>query len=528
MQLKSPENIFSELIKNRNKNIEKIFLITIAIGIILYIRMITQWLTNPDGVWEGLVYKNEFGWEDALGRIGLRYVAKLKGFFIFPALQVIINLCLVGVITVLLCKLFQIASTLWGCIVGMFLMCSPSLCSTLTYHYTSDAYVFSYLLAVVFVYVLVRYSRKRTILVAGGCLAISLLIYQTYVGTAITLCLLYLFFLLLKKETKWKEVLLYGTRFLVSGVLGIGLYLILYKIMCIYKGIMPVSARGFDSMGVIPLDQIGDLIKRAYIGFTDYYFTDRLYDNAWHWRGTANTMLIALLVLAILAIIIKQKLYMEWAKILGILICSMLLPLAFMSIVIIAPEASIYQVTGILMLPHMNFIFIFLIAVVVGCKNDGWVYILGKWITLAGCGFMLYILMLYTQIFQNCMEADLKTSYALAIRMVERVEELPEYQAGMQLMIGGDLTRGNYARSYPEMYYPVRGTAASYGYFWDSGNGRQNCWINFLQQYLGVHYTVCADIEKVMQTKEYEAMPIFPSEGAVRMIDGCAVIKLSE
>lgn len=133
-----PNNIWRHLAE-KYKMEKRIFLFTFFLGVIIYLRMITQWLTNPDGVWQGMVYKNYYGWEDILGRVGLGIFNKVKGYYQFPALQTIFCIFIAALIAVLLCCLLEIRIYPWNYVVGGLVICSPSLCSTLTYYYTADA-----------------------------------------------------------------------------------------------------------------------------------------------------------------------------------------------------------------------------------------------------------------------------------------------------------------------------------------------------------------------------------------------------
>ena len=529
MDIINPEYVWSGLFNNRKKEII-ILLFTFFSGIIIYFRMISQWITNPDGVWNGLLYKRGYEWENSLGRVGIEALNRIKGFFLYPALQTMVSLFFIAIISVLLYKIFEIEHVLWGIIIGSFLICSPSLCSTLTYYYTADAYILANVMAVLFVFILIQKKQIKNMVGAMILLALSASIYQAYVGVTITLCLLYLLYMLLIRADNWKKVLKQGFLFLFCGIGGLLLYLGGFQIYCNYYGIHPVEDRGFSSMGIIPLEKVGDLLKQAYQFFFDYYFTDALYNNTWHLRDKCNIVIFTLLIFVVIFRIIQNKLYKEVANMLLITVVILIMPLAFMSIVIMAPEVSIKDVTGILMLPHMNYLYIIFIVLSTSNWNKQWAETSFKWLSLLSSVYMILSLCFYTQIFQNCMELDLNKSYSLAQRIVESVESMPGYQSGMKVMIGGRAELGNYPRSYPEMYSVVSGTAVEYGYFWNSINGRQACWNNFLKQYLGVDYGVCnlEEIYVVTESEEYKNMPLFPLEGSVQMMNDIVIVKLSD
>lgn len=521
-----PELVWNKLVKKWNRQF-KTALFTFVLGIIVYIQMITEWLANPDGIWGGiLLFKGNYHWEDALGRFGLGMYNRLKGYFQFPALQTFLCLFILAVITALLCEIFNIHQQIWGLLLGGLMVCSPYFCDLLTYYYTADAYMIAYLFSVLFVYLLAKYRKIRTFVAAVFLLVCSLSLYQAFVGTSIALCLIYLLYCLLKKGDSLKEVLLQGGYFIVGGGTSTLLYLITYRVYCSLRGIYPTEDRGFASMGIIPHEQIVGLIKKAYIHFNDYYFTDNLYNNSWHLRRQCNMLVFVTIVVMIFIIMWKKRSNIQTIvlTVLGL----MILPLCFMSIVVMAPEVRITDATGILMLPHMNFIYLFLIVLVAG-ESDGIAQIIGKWMTCALSVYLIFLLALYVQIFQNCMRMELNSNYALAQRIVVRLEELPEHTHGMKLMIGGDAEKGNYHRNYQDWYAVVDGTVAEHGLFWNSIEGRQACWMGFLSSYLGVTYHSCdtEEVKEIMASEEYEAMSVFPEQGSVRMIGDCAVVKLS-
>lgn len=211
------DRFFLESIRKRileeHKTERQTFLFTFVLGILLYLRMITQWLTNPDGVWQGLVYKSYYGWEDVLGRVGLGLFNKLKGYYQFPTLQTIFCIAIAALIAVFLCDLLEIKRFPWNYMVGGMVVCSPSLCSTLTYYYTADAYLLAFLLAVLFVWCVAKKRTRGSYVLAVVLLAVSASLYQAYIGSAITLCLLFLLLKVVRGAEAVKQLIPKGIVF---------------------------------------------------------------------------------------------------------------------------------------------------------------------------------------------------------------------------------------------------------------------------------------------------------------------------
>lgn len=231
----------------------------------------------------------------------------------------------------------------------------------------------------------------------------------------------------------------------------------------------------------------------------------------------------------IILTVIRNKLFRDPVKFLMIICCIILLPLAFMSIVVLAPKVSITDVTGILMLPHMNYIYIFLLVLLEKMLKSHWQENLLCFSAGLACVYVAVTLGMYTQIFQNCIEYEMKKSYALGQRIVGELEKLSQYSSGMKVVIGGRAEYGNYPRSYPEMYDVVKGTAVNYGFFWDTVDGNQICWNQFFRQYLCVEYSRASQDEliSIFASTEYNQMPVFPHNGSVAVINDITVVKLS-
>ena len=66
--------------------------------------------------------------------------------------------------------------------------------------------------------------------------------------------------------------------------------------------------------------------------------------------------------------------------------------------------------------------------------------------------------------------------------------------------------------------------------FWISMYGEDICRYHFFGDYLGIDAKPLNrdDYLRIVQSKEYEEMPLWPAEGSVAMIDGYAVIKIWE
>ena len=63
-----PEIVFAKFLKWFDKNKRMTFLITLLVGIVTHITMITETIMSQDGLWNSMEYFRPGAWEMSLGR----------------------------------------------------------------------------------------------------------------------------------------------------------------------------------------------------------------------------------------------------------------------------------------------------------------------------------------------------------------------------------------------------------------------------------------------------------------------------
>jgi len=125
------------------------------------------------------------------------------------------------------------------------------------------------------------------------------------------------------------------------------------------------------------------------------------------------------------------------------------------------------------------------------------------------------------------MNEKYEKSYALCVRLADRIEQKEEYYPWMKtLFIGAE---PDY-RKYPSAevtdevlagYYPARSN-----YFLNSTDK----YLEFFAHYLNISLAPVSEEEEkaLLKRDEVQAMDTFPAENSVQVIDGVMVIKMSE
>ncbi|MPM66653.1 hypothetical protein SDC9_113563 [bioreactor metagenome] len=219
-----------------------------------------------------------------------------------------------------------------------------------------------------------------------------------------------------------------------------------------------------------------------------------------------------------------------WRVIVTVLIV-LILPVVFFS----GHLAAGY--THILMQLPLTMLFIGLIALF--CRYDAVVdssspkpyrffRTLGSWFVALAMIACCYSWALYSNQVYFTLQRKFDACYSLSTRMVDRVEQLPEYTIDTPVLVVGDFSKGNYPVAVPEaldgLPYSVGIGEPSEFYYMKGYWGTVH---NFIAAYLGVRWQV-PDAETVAElvekTNDFADMPIFPSAGSVFYIDGVIVV----
>lgn len=493
-------------------------------GVFLYLQTAINLLANPDAIWNGLFYKTEYSGENGLGRWGLRYLAKLKGYTINPTLVTIFSIFVLSLIVMLLCRMFDINDAFYTLLIGIVVIASPNIANTLTYYYCSDFYIVAYFLMVLSIYYVWRKDGIVSYMLPAVMIMISLSLYQAYIGVAMLLSLMVLLISLLDHQKKVADILKLALKLGAVGGGGVILYLLSTKIMQKIQGFALTEGRGFSKMGKIEFAQLPMQLAQCYQNFFDYFFKCTLINNRWLGRRYIN-LFIFLSFFVFLFILLKQnEIYKEKSRIAMISVTILLSPVACLIMNIVAPEVSIHSSTGILIIPAMNYIYVIwiMMAVKVIRGNIKFLWV-KKWSVRVLGACLAWILILFVSVFPNCMMIGLQKTCAVAREIAYDVDRIENYE-NYELVIGGLVDLGN-----EKLYDIVKGTVATYGAVWDT-NGRNGCWDGIFRYYCNKDYQFC-DYEEyleIVDSDQYRKMALYPEQGSLAVTDKYIIVKLSE
>ena len=191
--------MIKENIKNMVKKLYEyrtLFIVGLVFSCIIYFSLISNQLVNSnDGLWEYSYYKAG-KWSLSLGRWFWIYIDRLRFGISTEPITSLISLSLFSSGFIFIADMFELGKSKLSYLASMLFLSSTVICFSLSYRFMSPTFGLAFLLSVLAVWVLIKWNGKiLTIGVSGLLMALSMGLYQAYIGCT---CILLLGYFLLQ------------------------------------------------------------------------------------------------------------------------------------------------------------------------------------------------------------------------------------------------------------------------------------------------------------------------------------------
>ncbi len=510
-------------------NTEKlsIFLTTLVTSILVHFNLYAMEITSADTLINSMYHQADI-WEVMLLRFGLYFVQMIKGNIVSPVLVTLISSILLGITVLLVLDLLEIQTKYFKYITAIVLAVAPNISATLTFFYCSDAYILGMLLATLAVFMMRKYKDKKWIIIVSGLLiAIAMGMYQTYLSVTMVLCISTLIVDAINKTDK-KQILITLFKYILMGILGIlFFYLLSHFILLITH--LPISGySGANTIGLNTLLQLPELLPEAYQSFFNYYFNDNMIPNTIWNTNILYIVIFAIILLSIIYITIKNKVYEKKSNLILAIIFIIIAPICFGIIEIMVPDVDIH----ILMACSMILIFPLFFKILELLPKNVFSNSLKYIIVFCSLGIIWnytwqdnasYIAM---KSMQNQTEATLS-------RIVTRIEELDGYTKEMPILFLGGLENNSYLNRDNTLVEAKKIYDRTWGFISNSSTiwwGNLDSYRKMLYEYEGVNMNLVSEWDslKIFETEEYKNMTYYPHKDSIKIINNTVVVKLSD
>jgi hypothetical protein len=528
IQIKSPDVCIGIVYEKISKPERTAFVSAILVGFLTHLYAFTNKLYNYDEAYStpgnyGVGIENNRWLLEYLGRMTGKI---LGGSYSLPLLNGTLSILFLALSALLVVRMFEVKSKLFAGIAGGLMVAFPAVTCMFFFMFTAVYYSLAIFLSILAAYLLVRHEKKWLLnLCAAVLLACSLGIYQAYFPNTVCLCLMSVIFSLAFGDEKepFHAVLYRGIRYVITLAAGMALYFVLNRAFHRYWNVAFMgNYQGLNTMGQLTLADLKQGIVNSYHSFAALCYEQTLYLNTIVSMMKSYFCIMLLLAGSVLFLLCAKK--GNWAKKVLMVLCFLLLPMAFFLIYIMAPEAYVYT----LMIYPLVFLLIFFLIWTERLAHE----ISGRqvassllqWAAIGLSGFVLFIYVWYGNGCYMSMEYTKYHDLAYFETMVTQIKSLEGYRDDMEVVIVGQEIEDetNQIGSLLGNVFGMEGKSESNVNAY-SRNHIIAKYLGFVPQFGGYE-----DILTWMDREEVKEMNCYPDDGSIQIIDDTIIVKLSD
>ena len=520
-QAEPAENMWHgfELTKSVSKPLRTAFLGALITGVITHLYIFTNLLLNHDSVWR-LFYDND---NLGLGRWALKAASAFSTNFQLPVVIGVISILMLALTAGITVEFLNISDKPTAILTAAFIVTMPSVACIFSYMFTADAYFIALFLTAMAAYITKKYRfgwLPGIVICAVACG-----IYQAFICYAIGLllidCILRLF-----TDEPIQNIVKSGIKYIFVIIGSLLLYYGILKVLLAVKSVELLSYQGFSSISLLNLKGFLAQIPLAYKNFLKYFiksaYSTKLYQ-------IAQIFFLALGCIAALLLIVYNKLYKDTGRIALLFLGALLLPLALNFITILAADAQVHA----LMIYSFVLMDVFILRlteiavhrILEDKKDYGGALYLG---TVFLAGLLVWNNFCISNIAYLRLQVSYENSYALANRIVARIEVLEDYSPDIPVAVMGETSGklyGGTVRNFSQIN-SLTGIDGKLLYSTEPHIRTRT----FIEHYIGLHMPRPNNEQKQLLTdsETIAMMPSYPAEGSITFYEGVIVVKLSD
>lgn len=461
---------------------------------------------------------------DFLGRCVLYFF----GNFSMPWLYGVLSVFFLSIASAVIVCILNIRGKLNCFLIGTVLPVFPAMTATFFFMYTTPYYAFGICLTAISVLVVNESSNIFGFLASTVMLALSLGIYQAYIPLAAGIMIL----LFIKKclSLTPRYFLADMVRYFLLLAVSLGLYLVLNKVALYLYGQEMDTYKGLDQMGRVSLQQLIGRIKITYYEFFQYFLKDRDGINPYPTMRFLSTGIYLLSIAGICTGIVKisrTKSTKSLLPCLGLTAAIIVFPLAANGIYLLAEASTVYSIM------RYPLVLIYILAIMVldwmqysgfagkGVQVKVRANIVACWLGTAAIFCTVCSNIYYANTQYLAMDMQYKQAYSYFTSMITAIKLTDGYDAELPLVIIGDrIEDPSFYRNEDFEGYGMSGRSATLL----NEYSRDVFW----KKYNGFNHRIIEDKSAWESLPMVQAMPCYPQNGSIQVIDGAIVLKLQE
>lgn len=500
-------------VNNRNKVVVFSLVISFIVGFVSYNAFIVYGFNSPDGILEGFHYYTDQYWAIAgCGRWFLVLLNILHANLVFPWLTIMECIIVNWLSAHTLCKIFKIEKQSHYYLICALFVVIPTYIEMFTYTNSAFSYCVSVLFSILFVYFNL-YNNKCLSILSSVLLGCAMGSYQSQIGIAVGLTIMCLIYKVLNKEN---DKLKFFVMSLISGILGLVIYIIgLEVFLKIYYLELYSRAATFSVSAVFT-----NFIPR-------FIYTYQVFFNTFNQiilkRQIIFIIIFIVLIIELAVIMFRYIKNKEYMNTLFLIILVLLLPPSLNIIGIILPKEPISH----MMLTPNYLIIPFTIGLTKYVLNKTEVIICYALCLCVCCLTWTYVLSANATYDSYRLSCNVyKTQFSNAMN---RVLELDEYQTNStRIVVIGHQDDSKLREQIHTYKYAIN--LYDNLLYWGNPELDPRTTSIYIANEFGIDPGIMEydEYKEIIKLQECLEMPCWPTEGSIKMINNCAVIKFSE
>ena len=517
--LQTPSAYLDKLTAHITKEQKTAFCSTFVIGFLCHLFIFTNSMYNNDDIRYLYVTFDK----PELGRWLQTYAAGISSYFSLPVVNGILALFYAGLTSMVIVHMFSLKNKWIIILISGVFITFPTVASLYSYMFAADPFLLSCLLSSLAAYFAVRGRHKWDWVVGAVFLCCSVGIYQAYLPFTLLLMLLYFILMLLEpKQYDEKTLIITGVRYILMLASGMTAY---YVGMTLTLKLKHTGLSDYQGIGESSFPGIIEIKNRLFAALTDFidFFGPSQVLAFNRWMQAALIVSLLLMTVCFFTLYGKRRIFRSPLRNALLLLCLICIPFSVNVIYLISDGVSFH------MLMRHSWCLLFIETAILYEKAAP-LYTLNRqrlleWSSFTALFLVVWNYILLSNIAYFNMNFRYEKTYALCIKIVDRLEQSEDYDSHRPIAF-----IGNYSKTYKmdateKLLDPMTGMKGARVF-----GGTSRAYLPFFQNCLGEDIEVVSSEEEeaLKETPEFQEMPRFPHDGSIRVINGVTVIKLND
>lgn len=508
--MKSPRSVMFKIYTALGHDGRTAFISAVIFGLIAHMPALNFDVPNHDGLDSIYFDQNML----TSGRWFLGAACGVSSFYSLHWVIGVLSLIYLAVTAVFVAKLLKVKSPLFIVMIAGLLVTFPTLASNFAYSFTMDGYMMGLMFAVIAVYLV---SVCKLGFVWGGVfLAFSMGIYQAYLPVAMLLSL-YMALLILTEKTGIGEKISRVLKYLYMGVIGVGLYYVILKLLLAVTGKELDTYQGMNSAA--ESISLAETFKAVYKDFFSFTLKGHIL-----FANPVALTAVAVLAVSFAVVLLIRAAKEKWFK------------SAWFYVILVATAVIVPLFANVMLIISKDITYHSLMRyqwVVFGIIATAFIenYLRGnestrenfiEWVTTVSVLVCIICNILALNVGYSNLEKKYERTYAYCLRLADRIEQTEGYYEGIPIYMIGYVGDDNFPEV--DITADVTDHMLNVGGNWLFYTPRN--YELFYKHYMGISFNFLMPEEaNYYDTEEYVAMPSFPGKGSTKVVDGVLYVK---